>query len=122
MHNDIININLEKEKEKENSSIDNDNSYTLVENELYYSSPRRGIQSKSNKPNLKNKNYKITPFTATTENRATYFTFNKAILFSIKKRELFLVPFIIYTKLFDVEEYIFSVVLCSRSKFFFNSH
>ena len=80
MHNDIININLEKEKENSNINNDNnnnhDNSFTLVENELYYSSPKRGIKSQSNKSNLGNKNYEITPFTATTENRATYFTFN----------------------------------------------
>ena len=74
MHNDLININLEKEKD--NSNINNDNSFTLVENELYYSSPRRGIKSESNKSYLENKNYKITPFTATTESRGTYFTFN----------------------------------------------
>ena len=69
MHNEITN----PEKEKSFSNKSNDNSYTVIDNELYYSSPKKGIKSKLNN---KNKNHEITPFTSTTENRATYFTFN----------------------------------------------
>ena len=69
MNNDV---NFNNEKEALNSDLNSDNSYILLENILYCSSPKNGIISKSN---IKNKQPITIPFT-TTSDRATYFTFN----------------------------------------------
>ena len=62
-----INIGLSKEE----PNLNTENSYIVLENILYCSSPKRGIKSKSS---TKNKNF--TPFTATTDMHTSYFTFN----------------------------------------------
>ena len=65
MSNNII------EKEALTTQKNNDNSYIIVEDILYYSSPRRGIKSKSN---IENKNCTFTPFASNTEMYNTHFT------------------------------------------------
>ena len=67
--NDAINISIEKDNQI--SNINTDNSYTVIENILYYSSPKRGIKSKSN---TKNKNDIVTPISST-NTHTTHFTF-----------------------------------------------
>ena len=67
MSNNII------ENEALTTQKNNDNSYIILEDILYYSSPRRGIKSKSN---IENKNYTFTPFTSNTEMYNTHFTFH----------------------------------------------
>ena len=67
MSNNII------EKEVLTTQKNNDNSYIILEDILYYSSPRRGIKSKSN---IENKNYIFTPFTSNSEMYNTHFTFH----------------------------------------------
>lgn len=67
MNNNII------EKESLTTQKNNDNSYIILEDILYYSSPKRGIKSKSN---IENKNYIFTPFASNTEMYNTHFTFN----------------------------------------------
>ncbi len=62
-----------EEKEKLDSSKINDNSYTVLENILYCSSPKRGIKSESN---IKTKSYVFTPITSDSDMNATRFTFN----------------------------------------------
>ena len=62
-----------EEKEKLDSSKNNDNSYTVLENILYCSSPKRGIKSESN---IKTKSYVFTPITSDSDMNATRFTFN----------------------------------------------
>lgn len=65
--------NISNEKENPNSNNSNDNSYTFLEDILYYSSPKRGIKSKSN---ADNKKYNFTPFTSNTDMHNTLCTFN----------------------------------------------
>ena len=65
MSNNII------EKEALTTQKNNDNSYIILEDILYYSSPKRGIKSKSN---IENKNVIFTPFTSNTEMYNTNFT------------------------------------------------
>lgn len=67
-----MNINIEK-KENPNSSLNNDNSYTELENVLYCSSPKRGIKFESN---IKNKTYAFTPIISNQDMSTTHFTFN----------------------------------------------
>ena len=62
-----------KEKESLTTQLNNDNSYIILEDILYYSSPKRGIKSKSNN---ENKNYIFTPFNSNNEMYNTHFTFN----------------------------------------------
>ena len=61
------------EKESSTTQKNNDNSYIILEDILYYSSPKRGIKSKSN---IENKNCIFTPFTSNTGMYNTHFTFN----------------------------------------------
>ena len=65
--------NISNEKENQNSKRSNDNSYIFLEDILYYSSPKRGIKSKSNSDN---KQYNFTPFTSNTDMHNTLCTFN----------------------------------------------
>ena len=65
MSNNII------ENEALTTQKNNDNSYIILEDILYYSSPKRGIKSKSN---IENKNYTFTPFSSNTEMYNTHFT------------------------------------------------
>ena len=66
------NTNINNEKE-ESQNPNNDNSYIVLENILYCSSPKTGIKSKSN---IENKNIICTPFSSGNDMYATHFTFN----------------------------------------------
>ena len=67
--NDVINISIEKDNEI--SNINTDNSYTVIENILYCSSPKRGIKSKSN---TKNKSDIAAPISSI-DTQSAHFTF-----------------------------------------------
>ena len=68
-----MNIDKYISDEKESKNDNNENSYTVLEDILYCSSPKTGIKSKSN---IENKNVIITPYTSGTDMYATHFTFN----------------------------------------------
>ena len=68
--NDVVNISIEKDNS--NSNINTDNSYTVIENVLYCSSPKRGIKSKSN---TKNESDIAAPILSTINMHTSNFTF-----------------------------------------------
>ena len=68
--NDVVNISIEKDNS--NSNINTDNSYTVIENVLYCSSPKRGIKSKSN---TKNESNIAEPISSTINMHTSNFTF-----------------------------------------------